>query len=375
MKELYMKYDYCIIGAGFSGSVMAERISRVLKKKVLIVENHNHFGGHVYDAYDHNGILVQVYGPHIFHTKYQEVWEYISNFTKWNIYHHEVLGLIEGKKVPIPFNLNTLHALFPATLAVKLEAKLIEKYGFGKKITILELKDSDDNDLKSLADYVYEKVFLNYTIKQWGLKPEELSPSVTGRIPVFISKDNRYFQDPYQGMPISGFAPIFNKLLDDKNISILLNTNFLDIKKDIDYKHLIFTGPIDSYFDFKFGKLPYRSLDFEWIHLDSEYYQEIGVINYPNDYQFTRITEFKHLTGQKSAGTTIIKEYPKECDIEKDIPYYPIPRDENQELYKKYEKEAAKTENVTFLGRLATYNYYNMDSAIFNALKAFEKLK
>lgn len=370
-----MKYDYCIIGAGFSGSVMAERISRVLKKKVLIVENHNHFGGHVYDAYDHNGILVQVYGPHIFHTKYQEVWEYISNFTKWNIYHHEVLGLIEGKKVPIPFNLNTLHALFPATLAVKLEAKLIEKYGFGKKITILELKDSDDNDLKSLADYVYEKVFLNYTIKQWGLKPEELSPSVTGRIPVFISKDNRYFQDPYQGMPISGFAPIFNKLLDDKNISILLNTNFLDIKKDIDYKHLIFTGPIDSYFDFKFGKLPYRSLDFEWIHLDSEYYQEIGVINYPNDYQFTRITEFKHLTGQKSAGTTIIKEYPKECDIEKDIPYYPIPRDENQELYKKYEKEAAKTENVTFLGRLATYNYYNMDSAIFNALKAFEKLK
>jgi UDP-galactopyranose mutase len=370
-----MKYDYCIAGAGFSGSVMAERIARVLKKKVIIVEKHNHVGGHVYDNYDNYGVLVQIYGPHIFHTKYKEVWEYISNFTKWNIYHHEVIGLIDGKNVPIPFNLNTLHELYPSTLAPKLETKLIDKYGFGKKVTVLELKKSDDNDLKELGDYVYNKVFLNYTIKQWNLKPEELSPSVTGRVPVFISRDNRYFQDPYQGMPASGFTPIFNRLLDDKNISILLNTDFLDIKDEIDYKHLIFTGPIDSYFNFKYGKLPYRSLDFEWIHLDKEYYQEIGVINYPNDYQFTRITEFKHLTGQKIAGTTIIKEYPKECDIEKDIPYYPIPRDENQELYKKYEDAAKRTENVIFLGRLATYNYYNMDSAIYNALQAFTKLK
>jgi UDP-galactopyranose mutase len=369
-----MKYDYCVVGAGFSGSVMAERISRVLKKKVLVVEAHSHFGGHVYDAYDPHGILIQVYGPHIFHTKYKDVWDYLSDFTEWNLYHHEVIGLIDGKKVPIPFNLNTLHSLFPSTLALKLEAKLIEKFGFGNKVTVLELKKSEDSDLKTLGDFVYEKVFLNYTIKQWGLKPEDLSPSVTGRVPVFISRDNRYFQDPYQGMPSSGFAPIFNKLLDDKNISVLLNTDFLDIKDEIDYKHLIYTGPIDSYFNFKYGKLPYRTLDFEWIHIDREYYQEIGVINYPNDYTFTRITEFKHLTGQKSSSTTIIKEYPRECDIERDIPYYPVPRDENQELYKKYEGEAGKIKNATFIGRLATYNYYNMDQAIHNSLLAFEKL-
>jgi UDP-galactopyranose mutase len=241
-------------------------------------------------------------------------------------------------------------------------------------VTILELKKSEDADLKYLADYVYEKVFLNYTIKQWDLKPEELSPSVTGRVPVFISKDNRYFQDPYQGMPAGGFTPIFEKLLDNKGIRIMLNTSFNDIKKEIKYDNLIFTGPVDSYFDFKFGKLPYRSLDFEWTHLDMEYYQEVGVVNYPNDYQFTRITEFKRLTGQKSPSTTIIKEYSKSCDIEIDIPYYPIPKDENMEQYKKYENEAKKTENVIFLGRLATYSYYNMDAAIYNALKAFDKL-
>ncbi len=373
-KEYMMKFDYCIVGAGFSGSVMAERISRILKKSVIIVEAHNHIGGHVYDKYDKNGILIQVYGPHIFHTVKEEVWKYLEPFTSWNIYHHEVLGLIEGKKVPIPFNLTTLHALYPQTLADRLEKKLIDSYGFGKKITILELKKSDDRDLKNLSEYVYENVFLNYTIKQWDLKPDELSPSVTGRVPVFISRDNRYFQDPYQGMPVGGFTPIFEKLLDNRNIKIMLNTSFNDIKKEIKYDHLIFTGPIDSYFDFKFGKLPYRSLDFEPIHLGMEYFQEVGVVNYPNDYKFTRITEFKRLTGQKCPSTTIFKEYSKPCDIEVDNPYYPIPVDTNVELYKKYESEARKTENVTFLGRLATYSYFNMDMAIFNALKAFDNL-
>ena len=369
-----MKFDYCIVGAGFSCVMAGRRISKVLKKSVLLVEEHNNLGGHVYDKYDQDGILIQVYGPHIFHTNKEEVWSYLEPYTKWNIYHHEVLGLVEGKKVPIPFNLNSLHELFPVTLAEKIEKKLVENYGFGKKITILELKKSDDKDLKYLADYVYENVFLKYTIKQWDLKPDELSPSVTGRVPVFISRDNRYFQDPYQGMPAAGFTPIFDKLLDNRGIRIMLNTRFEDIKDQVQYDHLIFTGPIDLYFDFKFGKLPYRSLDFEWTHIDKEYYQEVGVVNFPNDYKFTRITEFKRLTGQKSSSTTIIKEYSKSCDIEKDIPYYPVPVDANMELYKKYENEAKKNRNVTFLGRLATYGYYDMDMAIFNALKAFDSL-
>ncbi len=370
-----MKFDYCIVGAGFSGSVIAERAANVLNKTVLIIEARNHIGGNAFDRYDPYGILIQPYGPHIFHTSSQEVWNYLSKYTKWNIYHHEVLALIEGKKVPIPFNLNTLHILYPTSLADKLEKKLIDNYGFGKKITILELKKSDDKDLKSLAEYVYEKVFLNYTIKQWDLKPEELSPAVTGRVPVFISRDNRYFQDPYQGMPQTGFTQIFESMLSHKNIKIMLNTNFQEIKKDISYKKLIFTGPIDSYYDYKFDKLPYRSLDFEWIHLDQDYFQEASVINYPNDYQFTRITEFKRLTSQKCPSTTIIKEYSKACEKENDIPYYPIPKDEYLALYKKYENEAKKEADTIFLGRLGTYSYINMDIAVLNALKMFEKLK
>ena len=370
-----MKYDYVVVGAGFAGSVISERAANKLNKKVLLIEQRNHIGGNSYDCYDEYGILVHKYGPHIFHTSSEEVWSYVSKFTKWNLYQHEVLGFIDGQYVPIPFNLNTLHALFSSPLADKIEKKLLDKFGFDKKVPILELKKARDKDLKYLADFVYKKVFLNYTIKQWGIRPEDISPQVTARVPVFISRDNRYFQDKFQGMPQLGYADIFNKMLVNKNIKINLGTDYKKVIRKLSYKKLVYTGPIDYFFDYKFGKLAYRSLDFEFTNFKREHYQRASVINYPNDYKFTRITEFKGLTWQKAASTTIIKEYPKNCEPGKDIPYYPILDDENAKRYKQYEEEAKKFKDVIFIGRLAEYKYYNMDAVIESALNKFKELR
>ena len=369
-----MKADIIVVGAGFSGSVIAERFASQMNKKVLVIDQRDHIGGNAYDKIDSGGVLIHQYGPHIFHTAQQEVWNYLAPFTEWNVYYHQVLGVIEGKKVPIPFNLNTLHALFPKSLAEKLEQKLVEKFGFGKKVPILDMKKTDDAELKLLADYVYEKVFLNYTIKQWGMKPEELSPTVTARVPVYISRDDRYFQDRWQGMPKNGYTPIFEKMLSHKNITVKLKTDYFKVREQLEYEKLIFTGPIDSFYDYKFGKLPYRSLEFRLENLRQEYYQEVGTVNYPNEYDFTRITEYKILTGQKHANTVIAVEYPKPCQTAEDIPYYPIPKDEYMDLYRKYEAAAKEEKNVFFAGRLGMYSYFNMDLAIQNALKLFEKI-
>jgi len=370
-----MKFDYVIVGAGYAGSVLAERIANVLKKKVLIIEQRNHIGGNAYDTHDKEGILIHKYGPHIFHTVEESVWNYLSNFTEWDIYHHEVLGVIDGKKVPIPFNLNTLHELLPGVLAENIEQKLVKRFGFGKKVTILELKKENDDDLKFLSDFVYNKVFLNYTIKQWGMKPEELAPSVTGRVPVFISRDNRYFQDQFQAMPRYGYTAMFRNILDSSNIKILLNTDYKEVIKDIKYEKLIFSGMIDYFFDYKFGQLPYRSLDFNFENLRQEYFQDCGTVNYPNDYKFTRITEFKRLTGQKAPSTTIVTEFSKAYVPGQEMPYYPIPRDENENQYLQYEAEAKKQENVMFVGRLAQYKYFNQDQTVLSALKHFDTMK
>lgn len=379
-------FDYIIIGAGLAGSVIAERIANVLNKKVLIIEKRNHIGGNCYDYYDENNILVHKYGPHIFHTEIKEVWDYISQFTKWNYYQHQVLGFIDGKKVPIPFNLNTLKELLPES-STKIKKKLIDNFGCNIKVPILDLMETEDKDLKFLADFVYKKVFLNYTKKQWGIKPEELNPSVTARVPIYISLDNRYFQDQYQGMPKDGYTKIFEKMLENKNIELMLNTNFNDILKinldenklyflDQEFKgKLIFTGKIDEFFDYEFGELPYRSLNFDFETINQEYFQEVGTVNYPNNFDFTRITEFKHLTEQKNSKTTIVKEYPQVHykDIKgKDIPYYPIPMNVNLELYKRY-KEKADNFNFIFVGRLAEYKYYNMDIVINRALMIFKE--
>lgn len=366
-------FDYVIVGAGLAGSVFAERAANLLNKKVLIIEKRDHIGGNAYDEYNEDGILVHKYGPHIFHTNYKEVWDYISKFTEMNIYYHHVLGSIDGKYVPLPFNLNTLHKLLPEVFANKLERILIKNYGFGVKIPILKLKERGNEELKFLADFIYEKVFLNYTMKQWRMKPEELDEEVTGRVPIYISKDNRYFHDKYQGMPKYGYTKVFKKMLDNKNIHVLLNTDYKEVIDQIEFNKLVYTGPIDYFFDYKYGKLPYRSLIFEFETFDIEKFQPVGTVNYPNDYNFTRITEFKHMTGQIHNKTTILREFPKKYDGEYDIPYYPIPQKRNSDLYMKYKMEAEKLSNVIFIGRLAEYKYYNMDEIVNRVLQLFKE--
>jgi UDP-galactopyranose mutase len=378
-------FNYIIIGAGFSGSVIAERIANVLNQKVLIIEKRNHIGGNCYDYKDENNIIIHKYGPHLFHTDYKDVFDYLSNFTEWQLYHHKALAFIDGKKVPIPFNLNTLYEVFPKTLAEKLETKLLNKYHYNSKVPILDLLKEEDDDLKFLANFIYEKVFKNYTAKQWGLKPEDIDPQVTARVPIYIGRDNRYFTDKYQAIPKDGYTKIFERMLNHPNIKIMLNTDFKELI-NINYENkkiffmkqeykgkLIFTGMIDELFNFKYGYLPYRSLELKFESIDQECYQEAPVVNYPNDYDFTRITEFKHIHPIKSDKTTILKEYPKAYQSNKDIPYYPVFTKENQELYNKYKEEAERFNNLILMGRLADYKYYDMDDVVKRALEVFEE--
>lgn len=377
-------YDYIIVGAGLAGCVLAERIANILDQKVLLIDKRDHIGGNCYDYCDEDGVLVHKYGPHIFHTQQEEVWDYLSQFTEWHSYQHRVLGYIDGKKIPIPFNLTSLQASFSQEKAQRLEEKLIKHYGREMSVPILELKESKDEDLQFLADYVYQKVFFNYTRKQWGLKPEELDPSVTARVPVLISHDDRYFQDPYQGIPQEGYTPIFQKMLDHPRIELILNTDYREVMelkdgiityqgKDFPGK-LIYTGEIDYLFDYLYGKLPYRSLTFKMETLDQEFYQDVATVNYPNNHHYTRITEYKHLTGQKHDKTTISREYPQDYHPERsDVPYYPIPKREFREIYQRYREKADKIPRLILLGRLAEYQYYNMDLVVAKALQIFEE--
>ena len=369
-----MKFDWLIVGAGYSACVLAERIASQLGQRVLIIERRDHIGGNAYDYFNEHGILVHKYGPHIFHTKSKKVWDYLSQFTEWRLYFHHVLGVVDGKKVPIPFNLNSLYALFPPRYAEKLEGLLLEHYGFGVKIPILKLRESASGDLSFLADYIYENVFYRYTTKQWELKPEELDRAVTGRVPVYISRDDRYFQDPYQAMPKHGYTEMFRRMLAQPNIKVLLNTDYREIINDVKFNRMIYTGPIDTFFDYMYGELPYRSLRFQFETLDQQYYQEVGTVNYPNEYDITRITEQKYLSGQTLPKTTLVMEYPQPYVPGKNDPYYPIPREENRERYDLYLKESQELKGtVIFAGRLAEYKYYDMDQAALRALGLFEK--
>lgn len=368
-----MKYDFLIVGAGFAGSVIAERAASKLNKKVLLVDKFDHIGGHCYDYFDENGILIHKFGPHAFHTKSKKVWDYLSRFTDWTPYYHRVLAAIDGMKVPVPFNFDSIYRAFPGDFAAKLERKLLERFSFGEKIPILKFKQVDDSDLRFLYDFIYEKIFLNYTQKQWDLKPDEIDPSVSGRVPVLLSRENRYFRDKYQAVPKFGYTELFRNLLAHRNIHILLKTNFKDIEDAVDYETLIFTGCIDEFFDYKFGALPYRSLGFEYETHRREYFQETAQVNYPNEYDFTRITEFKHFHGRKREATTIAYEYPQPHKIGINSPYYPIVKDENAALYAKYAAEAKKlARKALFVGRLAEYKYYNMDEIVLQALNVFE---
>jgi len=364
-----MKVDWLIVGAGLTGATFAERIASKPGNTVLLVDQRDHIAGNAWDEYNEHGILEHKYGPHIFHTNDKEVWEYLSQFTQWKPYFHKVLAFIDGKFVPLPFNLNSIEQLFPAEMATRISSKLIHGYGFGSRVPILKLRDTEDPDLRFLADYVYKSVFENYTTKQWGIQPEELLPSVTARVPILVSRDNRYFQDRYQAIPLQGFGTMVRSMIKRPNIRLMLNTSWLDIKDQVMFKNIVFTGSIDEFFDFKYGELPYRSLRFDVQTHPFENYQDAAVVNFPNDCDYTRITEHKLITGQFHRHTTTSTEYPLPHVSGKNIPYYPIPTNENRLQYKLYENEILSLGiKVIFSGRLADYMYYNMDQAVKKAL-------
>ena len=368
-----MNWDTVVVGAGFAGIVVAERLAG-RGNQVLVVEKRPHIGGNSYDCYDSHGILIHLYGPHIFHTKSKMVWDYLSSFTHWRHYSHKVLAQIDGIKVTVPFNLNSLDLVFSREFASVLANKLILSFGYGARVPILKMLQNGDKDIKFLADYVYEKVFLNYNIKQWGIRPEEIDASVTERVPVLVDRDDRYFQDPYQGMPGQGYTRMFERMLDNANITVMLSTDYKSILGDIKFKRMIYTGPVDYFFDYKHGRLPYRSIRFEFETMDVKFFQDAAVVNYPNDYNFTRITEYKHLTGQKHKKTTVGREFPEDYRPDENVPCYPIHKPANMVILERYKKEADKLDNVVFLGRLAEYKYYNMDEVVEKALALAENL-
>jgi len=361
-------YDYLVVGAGFAGAVLAERLASQHDAHVLVVDKRPHIAGNAYDRHDAAGVLIHQYGPHIFHTNSDEIVDYLSQFTRWRPYEHRVLGQVRDKLVPIPINRTTLNLLFGLDLKSDEDAAA---YLASRAEPVDEIGTSEDVVISAVGRELYELFFQGYTRKQWGLDPSELDKAVTARVPTRTNTDDRYFTDAHQIMPRDGYTAMFSAMLDHPNIDVLLGTDYHDVEKEIEAGHVIFTGPIDEYFDFRYGKLPYRSLRFEHSTVDEEQFQPVATVNYPDPaVPYTRITEYKHLTGQQHAKTSITYEYPS---AEGD-PYYPIPRPENQALFKKYEALADATPGVTFVGRLATYRYYNMDQVVGQALAAFRRI-
>ncbi|MEH1967649.1 UDP-galactopyranose mutase [Nostoc sp.] len=359
-------FDYLVVGAGFSGSVIAERLATQSGKKVLVVDKRNHIGGNAYDRYDDHGVLVHKYGPHIFHTNSREVFEYLSRFTKWRSYEHRVLASVDGQLVPIPINLDTINKLY----GMNLNSFEVEEFYKSLAEPMEYIRTSEDVVVSKVGRELYEKFFRNYTRKQWGLDPSELDKSVIARIPTRTNRDDRYFTDTYQAMPLHGFTRMFENMLNHPNIKVMLNTDYQEIQKAIPCREMIYSGPVDEYFDYRYGKLPYRSLDFKHETHNTAVFQKAPVINYPNEQLYTRVTEFKYLTGQEHSKTSIVYEFPK---AEGD-PYYPVPRPENQEIYKKYKVLADETPGIYFVGRLATYKYYNMDQCVAQALSVYKQI-
>jgi UDP-galactopyranose mutase len=359
-------FDYLIVGAGFAGSVLAERLANGSGKKVLICDRRPHIAGNAYDYYNDDGILIHKYGPHIFHTNSREVFEYLGRFTEWREYQHRVLAMVDGMLVPMPINLDTINKLYGLNLTS------FEVEDFFKKVAepVEHVRTSEDVVVSKVGRELYQKFFRNYTRKQWGLDPSELDASVTARVPTRTNRDDRYFTDTYQAMPRHGFTRMFENMLDSPNIKIMLNCDYREIVKDIPFREMIYTGPVDAFFDYRYGKLPYRSLEFKHETHDIEQFQPAPVVNYPNEQLYTRVTEFKYLTGQEHRKTSIVYEFPQ---AEGD-PYYPIPRPENTELYTKYKALAETRPDVHFVGRLATYKYYNMDQIVAQALTEYGKI-
>ena len=359
-------YDWLIVGAGFAGSVLAERLATERNERVLLIDRRPHVGGNAYDRYDESGLLIHQYGPHIFHTNSKAILDHLSKFTEWRPYEHRVLASVDGMLVPIPINLDTVNTLYDLNLT----SEELQEWFAKRAEPVDEIKTSEDVVVSAVGRELYEKFFRGYTRKQWGLDPSELDKSVTARVPTRTNRDDRYFGDEFQVMPKHGYTRMFETMLDHPNIDVMTQTEYDDIRDIIPHRRLIFTGPIDEYFGFRFGKLPYRSLRFKHVTLDQPRFQSVAVVNYPQTEDYTRITEYKYLTGQEHAKTALTYEYPS---AEGD-PYYPIPKPENQELFKKYEQLALATPDVCFVGRLATSRYYNMDQIVGQALATFRRI-
>ncbi|WP_437933866.1 UDP-galactopyranose mutase [Sorangium sp. So ce341] len=360
-------FDTLIVGAGFAGSVLAERLASQMNKSVLLCDKRPHIGGNAYDYHDDAGVLIHKYGPHIFHTASPRIFRYLSQFTEWRPYEHRVLAHVDDKLVPFPINVDTVNALYGTSYS----PAEVEAFFARVAEPIKHCRTSEDAVVSKVGRELYEKFFRNYTRKQWGLDPSELDASVASRVPARTNYDSRYFTDEFQAMPLRGYTRMFENMLDHKKIRILLNTDYRDIMNEVSFKEMIYTGPVDAFFDFRYGKLPYRSLEFKFETHDKETFQPGAVVNYPNEHAYTRITEFKYLTGQQHPKTSIVYEFPR---AEGD-PYYPVPRPENAELYRKYKALADATPNVRFVGRLATYRYYNMDQVVGQALATFDHIR
>jgi UDP-galactopyranose mutase len=360
-------FDWLIVGAGFAGSVLAERIASQRRETVLVVDRRSHVGGNAFDWYDKAGLLVHRYGPHIFHTNSESIVEYLSQFTEWRPYEHRVLAQVDGQLLPVPINLDTINKLY----GLDLNSEQMEQFLASRREYVDEVRSAEDVVLGSVGRELYEKFFRGYTRKQWGVDPSQLSRSVTARVPTRTNRDDRYFTDSFQSMPAGGYTRMFQRMLAHPNIKVMLQADYHEIGRVIPFRRLVYTGPIDEYFDFRLGRLPYRSLRFEHVTLDKTQFQPVSVVNYPQTEAYTRITEYKHMTGQDHPQTSLTYEYPTAIGD----PYDPVPRAANEALYKQYESLAARESNVLFVGRLATYRYYNMDQVVAQALAAFTRIQ
>lgn len=360
-------FDYLIVGAGFAGSVLAERLASQMNRSVLLCDKRPHIGGNAYDCYDDAGILIHKYGPHIFHTASPRIFRYLSQFTGWRPYEHHVLAHVDGKLVPFPINVDTVNALYGTSYS----PAEVEAFFARVAEPIKHCRTSEDAVVSKVGRELYEKFFRNYTRKQWGLDPSELDAAVASRVPARTNHDSRYFTDEFQAMPLRGYTRMFENMLDHPNIKILLNTDYREIRRLVPYREMVYTGPVDEFFEYRFGKLPYRSLEFKHETVDQPLFQSAPVVNYPNEHvPYTRITEFKYLTGQEHSKTSVVYEFPR-ADGD---PYYPVPKPENNALYKNYQALAESTPGVYFVGRLATYKYYNMDQIVAQALSVCAKI-
>lgn len=358
-------FDYLIVGAGFAGSVCAERLA-AQGNKVLVCDRRNHIGGNAFDHYDDAGLLVHKYGPHIFHTDCARIYEYLSRFTEWRPYEHRVLAHVDGKLLPFPINVDTVCKLY----GIDVDESTIEEFYASRAEKIAHVRTSEDAVVSKVGRDLYEKFFRGYTRKQWGLDPSELDASVAARVPARTNRDPRYFTDRFQVMPRHGYTRLFERMLQHPNIRIVLNTDFRQIVHEVEWREMIYSGPIDAFFDYRFGKLPYRSLHFQFETHDVEVFQPGPVVNYPNEHAYTRITEFKYLTGQEHPKTSVVYELP----TDEGDPYYPVPRPQNAQLYAQYKALADATPRVHFVGRLATYKYYNMDQVVAQALALVDRI-